>query len=189
MAYLIDGYNLLFALLGVPPRRQLKKGLERARRRLLTLLASHASEPSAITLVFDAADVPRPSRTDQLHEGLHVVFSARGEQADDVIEDLIRRSPTPRKLTVVSDDHRLQKAARARRCAVLGCADYLNELESRRASSLKTKREPSLADEAASDDAATLDKEHWLQEFADLADDRALKELFDPLGLDKDAPD
>lgn len=187
MPYLIDGYNLLFALLGVPPSRRLRKGLERARNRLLTLLAEHAEEPSAVTVVFDAAAAPQPSRQEQTVQGLHVLYSAHGEQADDLIEDFIRREPAPRRLTVVSNDHRLQKAGRRRHCTVLGCAAYLDQLEKRRprrAGSVSDGNK-AVADAPSSSPAET---QHWLAEFADLADDPALKELFDPLGFGESPP-
>ena len=49
-----------------------------------------------------------------------------------LIEELIRNEASPRLLTVVSDDHRIQHAARRRGCVVLGCLDYYERLVQRR---------------------------------------------------------
>ena len=79
-------------------------------------------------------------------------------------------------LTVVSDDHRIQQAARRRRCVVSGCGDFLQALEWRR------KPPPAAPGEPPAKPAGVSREEtqHWLDEFADLADDPALKELQDP---------
>jgi len=47
--------------------------------------------------------------------GLEVFFAGLGVDADSVIEDKIKASTAPRKLTVVSSDRRVRKAARKRR--------------------------------------------------------------------------
>jgi len=44
-----------------------------------------------------------------------VKFSIGHADADELIEQLIRRDSTPRRLTVVSSDHRLQRAAKRRK--------------------------------------------------------------------------
>lgn len=60
--------------------------------------------------------------------GITVLF-AIGEQADDLIERLIKSHAAPKKLTVVSDDHRIQQAGRRRGCPIAGCSAYLDQLE------------------------------------------------------------
>src|SRR5689334_17692648 len=132
MLYLIDGYNLLHAM-GVARRRMGPDGLEQARQNLLGVLHGAFGDESAnVTVVFDAAKPPpgAPAETD--YHGIHVRFAIGLAAADDLIELLIRKASAPRHLTVVSDDHRLQKAARHRRCVVSGCGDFLSELERRR---------------------------------------------------------
>ena len=49
------------------------------------------------------------------HRGLSVRFAAQQEDADTLIEELILADTSPRRLTVVSSDHRLQRAARRRK--------------------------------------------------------------------------
>ena len=127
MRYLIDGYNLLHAM-GVLAGRVGPHGLEKARLALLgRLLALHADDPGRVTVVFDAARARAGAEREQEYNGLHILYALR-EEADDVIEAIIRRESTPRQLTVVSDDRRLKEAARRRQCPALGCLDYLEQV-------------------------------------------------------------
>ena len=81
---------------------------------------------------------------------------------------------------VVSDDRRLQQAARRRSCVALGCLDYLDRLQER-------PRPPSAVEKAAKPVRVSPEEmEHWLHEFAALANDPDLKELFDPFGFLED---
>jgi predicted RNA-binding protein with PIN domain len=176
MFYLLDGYNLLHAM-GVLGGRVGPMGLERARLNLLGILVgAHADEAKNVTVVFDAAQPPPGLTAKSDYHGVHVVFAVEHEQADDLIEQLIREASAPKNLTVVSDDHRIQQAGRRRQCVVLGCQAYLESLA-------KTRRErkAALVDPVAKppspSEAETL---HWLEQFRDLADDPNLKELFDP---------
>jgi len=116
MSHLIDGYNLLAAV-GIVGRGVGPGGLERSRRALLNFLAESLdpAEIARTTVVFDAADAPPGLPRVVEHRGLTVRFSAGYEDADALIEELIRAESAPRRLTVVSSDHRLQRAARRRR--------------------------------------------------------------------------
>ena len=90
MPFLIDGYNLLnVADVPVPVRG--KAGLEKARLALLNFLAeSLAPEDVPRTVVvFDAHDPPPGLPRETRHKGLVVLFAAREEDADSLIEDLI----------------------------------------------------------------------------------------------------
>ena len=94
------------------------RGLEKARLRLLGLLhGTFAEESSTVTVVFDAAAAPPGVAPETDHKGIHVIFAVGKQEADDVIERLIRRSSAPKSLHVISDDHRVQQAARRRHCA------------------------------------------------------------------------
>ncbi len=115
MALLIDGYNLLNAV-GIVGRGG-PGGLERSRLALLNFLAESlvADEIARTTVVFDAHDVPPGLPQTVNHRGLTVRFAVRYEDADSLIEELIRADSAPRRLVVVSSDHRIQRAARRRR--------------------------------------------------------------------------
>ena len=168
MRYLIDGYNLLHAM-GVLAGRVAPHGLEKARLALLDrLLALHADDPGRVTVVFDAAKAPPGAEREQDYKGVHVLF-ALAEEADDVIEAIIRREPAPRQLTVVSDDRRLKEAARRRQCPALGCLDYLEQAG-------RPSPAPSAGDGPTKPQGVSAEEaQRWLKEFADLADDPKLK--------------
>jgi uncharacterized protein len=168
MRYLIDGYNLLHAM-GVLAGRVGPHGLEKARLALLgRLLSLHADDPGRVTVVFDAANAPPGAEREQEYKGLRVLFALR-EEADDVIEAIIRHDSAPRQLTVVSDDRRLKEAARRRQCPALGCLDYLEQVR-------RPAPTPPAADGPAKPQGVSAEEaRRWLEEFADLADDPKLK--------------
>src|SRR5437763_981942 len=73
--------------------------LERARLSLLgRLCAVFSSEAHRVTVVFDAAAAPRGVSSEQSFRGLQVRFAVHEEQADDLIEELIKKDATPRQL-------------------------------------------------------------------------------------------
>src|SRR5207244_7702849 len=140
-------------------------GLEKARRNLLGVLhGSFGDESANVTVVFDAAH-PRPGGVAETeYHGVRVRFAVGMAAADDLIEMLIRQASAPRHLTVVSDDHRIQKAARHRHCVVQGCGDFLEELQRRR----KPPVAPPEAQPAKPTGVSREETQHWLKEFADL---------------------
>ena len=120
MSLLIDGYNLLNAT-GIVGRGIGPGGLQRSRLALLNFLAE-SIEPEQLphtTVVFDAHDAPPGLPRLLNHRGITVRFAANYEDADSQIEELIRSDSAPRRLTVVSSDHRLQRAARHRRATAI----------------------------------------------------------------------
>ena len=175
MLYLIDGYNLLHAM-GVLGGRVGPQGLAKARLSLLGLLrGAMDKDASSVTVVFDAANAPPGAIDDQEHAGIHVRFALDHAQADDLIESMIRESPTPKQLTVVSDDRRIQKAARRGRCLAVGCLDFLEDLNQRR-----RQKRPSGSVPSEKATATRKDTEDWIREFAHLDDEKEMKELFQP---------
>ncbi|MCA9102148.1 MAG: NYN domain-containing protein, partial [Planctomycetales bacterium] len=61
-------------------------------------------------------------------EGITVHYAADYDDADELIEELIRRDSAPRQLTVVSSDHRLQRAARRRRATAIDSDVWFGQL-------------------------------------------------------------
>jgi predicted RNA-binding protein with PIN domain len=179
MLYLIDGYNLLHAI-GVLHGRTGPTGLAKARFRLLGLLhGTYGSEAGQVTVVFDATRAPPGASNEQDYQGIHVLYARRPAEADDLIESLIAHSATPRQLTVVSDDHRLQQAARRRQCIALGCLDYLDEID-------RQRRRPSEGPPHESAKTRTLGQgevQRWLDAFAGLENEADWKQLADPYGF------
>ena len=179
MRYVIDGYNLLYAM-GLVHARMGPHGLEKARLALLGRL--HASgEAPAVTVVFDAGHAPPRAQAEQDHQGVRVLFALQRE-ADDLIEELIRHDSAPRGLTVVSDDRRVRRAARRRHCAVLGCLDFLDQLSRPALPAAPPDEAPAKPQGVSREEA-----QHWLREFADLERDPQIRADLNP-GLPEDEP-
>jgi predicted RNA-binding protein with PIN domain len=179
MRYLIDGYNLLHAM-GVLCGKVGPRGLARARLALLgRLCGDHGADADSVTVVFDASGAPAGAAAEEEYQGIHIFYALDGE-ADEVIETLIQKEAAPRQLTVVSDDHRLQRAARRRRCSVRGCLDYLEEME-------RLRRSKPASSEASVKPKNVSGEEikHWLHEFADLANDPKWREVLGPTFRDE----
>jgi predicted RNA-binding protein with PIN domain len=176
MRYLIDGYNLLFAMGLLSPNDAAPHALENARVDFLARLhALFGDNSPLLTVIFDAARMPRRGQAVYDYRGIHVQF-APGEEADDLIETLIRSEPTPKNVTIVSDDHRVQTAARRGQCAVLGCQAFLDV-----ADKPPTKTAALLPDAAAKPESVSPeDRQHWLDAFGEVDDDPLLKKWRDP---------
>jgi predicted RNA-binding protein with PIN domain len=166
MPYLIDGYNLLYAIGRLTPRSG-RAALDNARKELLRSLGAAAErDGEGVTVVFDAATAP-PGKAATRTCGRALSMFAVGQTADDLIEELIARPPSGQRPTVVSDDHRLKEAARRRGCPCLGCLDFYERfLQPRAAAPPKGDAEP---EKPTTDDAA-----HWLKEFGAIDDDPRL---------------
>jgi len=167
MRLLIDGYNVLHqsGLLG--------KGsggvwLERGRKRLLDLL--RAALDSGLLpkthVVFDAYSSSSITTEITSYQEIKVHFSLGYENADELIEKLIREHHAPKSLTVVSSDHRIQRCAKAHRCRIYDSATWLDELprnqHSKNDSSydIKTPREQHVAQ-----GLSNYEVQLWLKEF------------------------
>jgi predicted RNA-binding protein with PIN domain len=104
MIIIIDGYNLL-------PNLKIKgDSFEQKRENLIVQLREFiAVNPAKITLVFDGGRNPSQHRGAEKHGPIQVIYSAQGELADDVIEELIaKRKGKARDYLMVSSDRRLQ---------------------------------------------------------------------------------
>ena len=120
MTLLIDCYNLLHV--SMPPSLA---GLDEAW--LCRLLASRRSRFGRMVVVCDGVPKPGGPARSPVPE-VDLVFSGPNRSADDVIIELIEKHSAPRRLTVVSNDRRLQKAARRRRAHVSPCEQMVHEL-------------------------------------------------------------
>jgi len=181
MRYLIDGYNLLHAM-GVLHGRVGPGGLHKARLALLGLVhGALGADAANVTVVFDARHPPHGVAPVQNVHGICVVFATQAAEADDVIEETLRHAGAPKALTVVSDDHRLQNAARRRQAQILDCGAFLDLLQRRRRPHPGTPAAPTPGEQRETrSDAET---EAWLKEFGDLQNDPQFKEFFENYGL------
>ena len=161
MAILIDGYNLLNAT-GVEGTGRGTE-LERARRGLLRFLSRALTEEerATTTLVFAAHHAPPRLPAHEAFHGMTVLFSRGYPEADDLIEELIASDHAPRRLLVISSDHRLHRAARRRKATPIDSDVWMATLEARGPSPTTDWPQATTTD--------GLPTEHdWLQEFSDI---------------------
>jgi predicted RNA-binding protein with PIN domain len=100
----VDGYNVTKTGFG-------EASLEQQRNRLISSMAAVAAQTGAeVTVVFDGADrivgLPPGPR------GVRVLFSKKGETADDLIRRLVRAEPAGRTVVVVSSDREVADGVR-----------------------------------------------------------------------------
>jgi predicted RNA-binding protein with PIN domain len=163
MPTIIDGYNLLHVV-GTPTRGKGPGYLERARQSLLNFLAE-SLDPADVpktTIVFDAHDPPPGLRRQSQFKGITVLFAEEDDEADDAIELLISQDFSPKKLTVVSSDHRIQRAAKRRKArAVDSDVWYYEVIEGRKSRQKMGEAGP----ERPNVPLLGEQVEYWLKEF------------------------
>lgn len=173
MTILIDGYNLLNAT-GVEGTGGGTE-LERARRGLLEFLADAltADELAGTTIVFDASHAPPGLPREENYRGIVVLFAKDYAEADDLIEELIGCDHAPRKLFVISSDHRLHRAARRRRATPIDSEVWIAQLERR-------SGKPRRLTPTGKPTASPGETDSWLAEFADVDVDAIESEINPP---------
>ena len=110
--FLIDGYNVLHAVGWLKSERLGDGALHASRVKLLDWLADRpgvGARGHRLHVIFDALHGPGDRNPETSHRGVKVRFSHR-QTADDCIEELIAFEKHPDRLTVVSNDRRLQVA-------------------------------------------------------------------------------
>ena len=124
---LIDGYNLMHAA-GFARERYGPRGLEQQRERFLAWLWKRVPplQREFTVVVFDAGAADGQYVERATHGELRVLYSPHGVEADDLIEELIALHSAPKRLQVVSSDHRLHKAARKRKATCLDSEAFLS---------------------------------------------------------------
>ncbi len=118
---IIDGYNLLGGG-GIRSGQS-----ESAREMLLHDLAAYRHRKHhSITVVFDGWQQGRSTEQREHRAGVQVIYSKRGERADQVIQRLAREYGTD--CAVVSSDHEIINAAKAHGAFVMGAQEFAGKL-------------------------------------------------------------
>ena len=136
MPYLFDGYNLYHTL------RKASDELQSLTPRLMCELIAQdmAQLRDKASVVFDGHPLRGQFDQDATIGSVTIVHSRSQSDADTVLERMIRENTAPRRLTVVSSDHRVKRAARRRRAQAVTSQDYIEQLFKRLA---KPPRQPS----------------------------------------------
>ena len=139
MHYYIDGYNLFFKTFDPLP-----ENFQACRNRLIKILHDRVDYLKLnATLVFDAHH--HSGEEHRFHPGnLEVVFTRKGQSADDFILEEIASSLAPHRETVVSSDRELRHRARNLGANVTSVEEFIDNLSSRFANKRrKEKKQPS----------------------------------------------
>jgi len=131
LRFILDGYNIIKS-----ESTNLFRGmtLETQRNRLLELIRTaqpQGSSRNLVTIVFDSASSAlayESSASMHSSHGIEVVFSG-GRSADDYIEELVRRSPHPADLVIVSDDKGLRRRVGGRGVRCMPVQEFLARLD------------------------------------------------------------
>jgi predicted RNA-binding protein with PIN domain len=146
--YLLDGYNLLYALPEIPAGSWETKRTVFLQK--LTKEAPHGK--NRVTVVFDS----RQGSGDRSKMGSIEIAFTSGETADDWISHYVRRAPNPRILVIVTDDQGLRRLIRGTGAKGLGTREFWEKS--------KKPEGPSTESEAPLDSDSITDefKKKWL---------------------------
>lgn len=162
MAILIDGYNLLHAS-GIFAAPAARPSFRRNREALVRFLAERLADQTASTqIVFDASEPPPGLPRQTTLFGITIFFASDHDSADQLLEELIQSNHAPRRLTVVSSDHRVQRAARRRRATVVDSDVWFAQLQAQPRNSGDDAIRSETKPEAELEPGAVA---YWLREF------------------------
>ena len=136
MPYIIDGHNLLHSIN--------KAGLTDGHISDIAMCQAIGQYLIAIEekgeIVFDGKGPPEKTVFEHIRN-LEVTFVGTTTDADSVIEDKIKINTAPKRLSIISSDRRVIKAARTRRATAIKSEAFWNEVQKK--SNRKNKfREP-----------------------------------------------
>jgi len=136
MAVIIDGHNLLHSIHEEDPDSEPISDVRLCR--ILGMFLKQTGERGEI--IFDGTGPLDKSRFYNI-SNLEVFFAGLSSDADTVIEEKIKASTAPKKLTIVSSDRRLRDAARKRKATVVKSQIFWDNLR-KQLSRKKTITEP-----------------------------------------------
>lgn len=156
MPVIIDGTNLLWALHDVAEEHGALDEIQLCR--ILGLYFKRTGEEGQV--IFDGAGPPDQSVFDQAGQ-VQVIFSGFHKDADTVMEEKIKADTAPRRLTVVSSDRRLRKAAGARKATALKSELFWERVQKELQRTGPVEKEP----EAKQEGLSESETEQWMDLF------------------------
>lgn len=127
---IIDGYNLMHAM-GIAKTRYAPGELERCRRRMQRQLLQVLDDAVLLqaTVVYDAFESLSDDQRILKDGPLMIQFAPQGKCADSEIEHILKSHSVPKRVIVVSSDHRLHKAAHARKASAVDSDEFWSTVE------------------------------------------------------------
>lgn len=155
MPLVIDTYNVLYTTGVLPPDLA---GIDI--EALLALIAGSRYRSQRITLVCDGTGKGR--KRIKLAKTITLRFSGPHRKADDLIVELLDKSTARKRITVVTSDRAVAKAAKARQCATLTSQLFLEHLSNDAQSQFGTQSAKEARSHKPLDDKAV---QKWIDEF------------------------
>lgn len=142
MHIIIDGYNLIRQ--SVSLRRLERQSLEAGRQALIVCLAEYKSRKGhKITVVFDGWDAGSAQEERDRQRNINIIYSRRGEKADDVIKRIAAGSAE--EILVVTSDREIASFVSRRGKSALSSPEFETIM-------LKTMTAPTAGDFCPKDD-------------------------------------
>jgi len=155
VALILDCYNVLHAVM--PPSLA---GLDEAG--LCLALSRSRWLGERMTVVCDG--LPKVLRQQESPvAAVEIVYAGRDKSADDVLIRMIDEGHSPRRLTVVSSDRQIQKAARRRRANALTSEEFIHILVSD--GPMPARRQVTGDEKPDADGFDETEIERWVREF------------------------
>jgi len=153
---IVDGNNLLWALHERFEEREIATEIDLCR--VLGRYFARMAEDGQV--VFDGSGPARRGDFESV-TNVEIVFSGFHHDADSVIEEKLKANTAPRRLTVVSSDRRLRKAAAARKATAIKSEDFWEEVQKELRRRKPRKKEPQAKKEGLTEG----ETEQWMDLF------------------------
>jgi len=136
MPFIIDGYNLLHSIQKTAEEHEsiTDIGLCKILDRYLQRMRDSGQ------VIFDGTGPPDKDIFNTLYN-LEITFSGPALEADEIIENKIRANTAPKKLSIISDDRKLQRTARTRKAVSIRCQKFWDDVQ-KQLRRKKTAKEP-----------------------------------------------
>ncbi len=121
----IDGYNLIGASTGIGLHLP---DIEQAREELIERLITYKKQKGIkLTVVFDGIHSGHLSRNQETRDGVKIVFTKGGEEADYVLKQMVAEQGSG--LTIVTSDRDITRFAQDRSAVVIPSAEFKELLD------------------------------------------------------------
>jgi predicted RNA-binding protein with PIN domain len=154
MPFIIDGHNLLYSI------REAEDGFSISDIQLCRILDMYFKQTGEVgEIIFDGVG-PKDKSDFYKINNLEVLFAGFSKDTDTIIEEKIEVNTAPRRLTIVSSDRRLRKAARTRRANTVKSEEFWTNVN-KQLRRKKTPKEPTAKRQGLSES----ETDQWLEFF------------------------
>jgi predicted RNA-binding protein with PIN domain len=131
---IIDGYNLIRQSLTLRSYDYLD--IAKGREKLIEKLAHYRTlKHHPILVVFDGWQEGNPAEQRTEEKGIDIIYSKRGEKADELIKRLVSKSRE--ELIVVTSDREITHFCKSKRCEVIPSPSFEEKMELSSLASMK----------------------------------------------------